>query len=59
MPRKGAVERARDRGGRRIGDAGVALERVAEVIVGVGQGPTRRVQRGEQLVGVIARALLA
>jgi hypothetical protein len=48
-----------DRVGSLVDDAGIALERVAEPVVVIGQEPLRSVQRSEEFVGVLAGALLA
>ena len=45
--------------GRVVDDAGVALERVAQLIVAVGQQVTGRVQRSEVLERIVARSRLA
>ena len=46
-------ERLRDDGRRGVDDAGVALERVAEAVVVIGQEPSSVVESDEVLVGVV------
>jgi hypothetical protein len=56
---EGFGEDGGDRVGSGVDDAGVALKRVAESVVVIGQESSRSVQRSEDLIGVLAGALLA
>jgi hypothetical protein len=48
-----------DRVGGLVDDASVALKRIAAPVIVIGQEPSGSAQRGEELVGVLAGALLA
>lgn len=56
---EGFGEGGGDRVGGLVDDASVALKRIAEPVIVIGQEPSGLVQRGEELVGVLAGALLA
>ena len=51
---EGFIKGRRDGPGRVIDDAGVALELVTQPVVLIGQEPPGLMERGEQVVGVVA-----
>lgn len=56
---KGFSEDRSDRVGGLIDDAGIALKRITEPVIVIGQEAFGSVQRGEELIGILAGALLA
>jgi hypothetical protein len=55
---KGFGKDGGDRVGGLVDDARVALKRITKTVIVIGQEPSGSMQRGEELVGVLAGALL-